>query len=144
MAKAKGAFVVKWNKSELAKIRKAGPNALVNILDRAKRHAIKGSPHDTGTNRRSIDTDISADKMKGQLFTTSGYGGLLEIGTGIHGPTGKPITPKAKKVLSWVGKDGKRIFAMRVKGMKKQPYLIPAVQKTRGELPQILRGMIEK
>jgi HK97 gp10 family phage protein len=38
----------------------------------------------TGTNRRSIDSAVSdvPEGVKAQLFTQSGYGGYLELGTG--------------------------------------------------------------
>lgn len=40
-------------------------------------------PGGTGTNRRSIDAEITVegDGVKAELFTASGYGGYLELGT---------------------------------------------------------------
>jgi len=37
----------------------------------------------TGTNRRSIDSEVRevSEGVKGSMFTTSGYGGWLEVGT---------------------------------------------------------------
>ena len=48
-----------------------------------KPEAIRGSPVLTGTNRRSIDTTVeqTAQGTKASLFTQSGYGGYLEVGT---------------------------------------------------------------
>ncbi len=46
--------------------------------------AVQGSPVKTGTNRRSIniETEInSKGEVEGKLFTQSGYGGYLEVGT---------------------------------------------------------------
>jgi len=48
-----------------------------------KAAAKEGSPVLTGTNKRSIDTEVTEYPagIQGQLFTQSGYGGYLEIGT---------------------------------------------------------------
>jgi HK97 gp10 family phage protein len=43
----------------------------------------KKHPSGTGTNRRSIDSTVTetAEGVQAQLFTQSGYGGYLELGT---------------------------------------------------------------
>ena len=46
-----------------------------------------------------------------------------EIGTGIYGPLGRPITPKTKKVLAFVGRGGKMVFAKSVKGVRGRYYM---------------------
>ena len=48
-----------------------------------KARAVEGSPVKTGTNRRSIDTEITqeADGPHATIFSQSGYGGYLEVGT---------------------------------------------------------------
>jgi HK97 gp10 family phage protein len=45
--------------------------------------AVELSPYLTGTNRRSIDTEVveTAGGVQAQLFSQSGYGGYLEFGT---------------------------------------------------------------
>jgi HK97 gp10 family phage protein len=45
--------------------------------------AVADSPYLTGTNRRSIDTEVvaTASGVQAQLFSQSGYGGYLELGT---------------------------------------------------------------
>ena len=45
--------------------------------------AKEGSPVSTGTNKRSIATDVeeTPDGVKAELYTQSGYGGYLELGT---------------------------------------------------------------
>jgi HK97 gp10 family phage protein len=53
-------------------------------LELLAEHKLGGrSPSGTGTNRRSIDTETSdtAEGPKSTLFTQSGYGGYLEVGT---------------------------------------------------------------
>jgi HK97 gp10 family phage protein len=48
-----------------------------------KAAAKEGSPVLTGTNKRSIDTEVTQipSGVQAKLFTQSGYGGYLEIGT---------------------------------------------------------------
>lgn len=45
--------------------------------------AVENSPAVTGTNRRSIDTEVSAEgsQVNAEIFSQSGYGGYLEVGT---------------------------------------------------------------
>ena len=74
--------------------------------------AVKGSPWETGNNRRSIVGDASGmgkvagqggserlvddSKIEGAVYSTSGYGGLLEVGTSKMAarPYIKPATDK--------------------------------------------------
>lgn len=60
---------------ELSPVTEAGYQA--NIAEK-KKH-----PSGTGTNRRSIDSTVAetAEGVEAQLFTQSGYGGYLELGT---------------------------------------------------------------
>lgn len=53
-------------------------------IDNIVRDAKKLSPYKDGTNRRSIEAEIKATPagITAEIFTTSGYGGYLEIGTG--------------------------------------------------------------
>ena len=46
--------------------------------------AVRLSPVKSGTNRRSIDIEVKttlSGKVEGSIFTQSGYGGWLEVGT---------------------------------------------------------------
>lgn len=66
--------------------------------------AVKASPVLTGTNRRSIDTDVKAvaHGVQAQLYTQSGYGGYLELGTRFA--KAQPyLRPAADKFLSRIG-----------------------------------------
>jgi len=63
--------------------------------------AIKGSPVLTGNNRRSIRYE--AKGLEGSIFSTSGYGGFLEIGTAVM--SGRPyFRPALDKNLPNFGK----------------------------------------
>lgn len=77
-----------------------------------------------------------ADKLRGLGQRARDLGGCTVVvgyqtayalfqheGTGIFGPTGKPIVPVEKKALSWVGKDGVRRFAKSVKGVRPRKFL---------------------
>lgn len=59
------------------------------------------------------------------------YGEWLENGTGIYGPTHKPIVPVNKKVLSWIDESGTRHYAKKVKGIKPMPILKDTLERNK-------------
>ena len=61
------------------KVNKATEKAIRDVVVDIANDAIKGSPVDTGNNRRSIR--FEAKGIEGAVFSTSGYGGFLETGT---------------------------------------------------------------
>lgn len=61
------------------KVKQAIEKALRRVVTDIANDAIKGSPVDTGNNRRSIM--FEAKGFEGSIFSTSGYGGFLETGT---------------------------------------------------------------
>lgn len=65
------------------------------MADRTKKH----TPIVTGNNRDSIN--FTVDGLKGQVFTESGYGGWLEVGTyKMHPrPYFQPAFSEARSVL---------------------------------------------
>jgi phage gpG-like protein len=79
------------------------------------------APVDTGNLRASIQ--VEPDEVKPNIA-------WVNIGTDVIYAAiqefGGTIKPKVAKMLSWVDKDGKRIFARAVQ-IKAQPYLRPAV-----------------
>ncbi|WP_040328443.1 hypothetical protein [Clostridium ihumii] len=79
----------------------------------------------TGHARQNINGGVEGSSSEIELYLAHGteYGEWLERGTGIYGPTKKPIVPVNKSVLSWVDTSGKRHFAKSVKGMKPMPIL---------------------
>lgn len=85
------------------------------------------APHDTGR----LDASIKAERsMHTSLvrFTSNlreaeaPYDYFQEVGTGLYGPLHHWITPKRARFLSWVDKNGDRIFAKRVRGVKPQRF----------------------
>lgn len=87
---------------------------------------------------RRINTGYLRSSIHTQLITGAGapyvvvgtnvwYAVLVHDGTGIYGPKGTYIVPKVAKALSWRVKGGKRIFALKVKGMRPNPFLKDAL-----------------
>ncbi len=121
------------------------------------------SPKITGNNSRKIAGEVSGmgvvatggeggaermvddSKIEGAVFSTSGYGGYLEVGTGIYGASGKMITPKTAKMLAWEGEGGELIFAKEVRGRPATPYFKPALDKhfTAEKFVAIMKGYLK-
>ena len=84
---------------------------------------------DTGTLRSSIHTTLFTvnGQPAVQVGTNLEYAIYVHEGTGIYGPKGMPIYPTTAKMLSWIPKKGKRVFARFVRGMRPNPFLKDAV-----------------
>lgn len=77
-------FKFKPNPAAIAKLNGALFRALDETLDiDIQTEAKELSPKKTGTNQRSIATDTQevGGRVEGSIFTQSGYGGFLEVGT---------------------------------------------------------------
>ena len=77
-------FKFKPNPAAMAKLNGALFRALDETLDiDIQTEAKELSPYISGTNRRSIGIDVQevGGRVEGSIFTQSGYGGFLEIGT---------------------------------------------------------------
>ncbi|MCK4648507.1 hypothetical protein KAT51_03190 [bacterium] len=61
------------------KVKNASEKGLKDVIVDIAGDVIKGSPIDTGNNRRSIAYE--AKELEGSVYSTSGYGGFLETGT---------------------------------------------------------------
>lgn len=101
-------------------------------------------PVDSGRLRSSIGVRFYLGGLAGHIGTNVEYAQPVEFGTGVYGPQQREIVivPKRATVLSWIGKDGQRVFASKVviKGQKPQPFLGPAFDD---EMPRFERA-IEK
>lgn len=97
----------------IKQVEKAVGKGLVDVVTVIASDAIKGSPHDTGHNRRSITyevgpgKEVAKEKTEGAVYSTSGYGGYLETGT--------------------------------VK-MAARPYMKPALDMNLKKLPEFIKG----
>jgi len=61
------------------KVQRATEGALKDVVTEITYDTIANSPHQHGTNRRSIRMRING--LVAEIFSTSGYGGYLEVGT---------------------------------------------------------------
>lgn len=75
-----------------------------------------------------------------EITFRAGYSLFVHNGTGLFGPKKDFIRPKTKSMLSWIGADGKRIFAKKVKGMKGRPFLADAMEAERPEFERRVLG----
>ncbi|KKM07649.1 hypothetical protein LCGC14_1731840 [marine sediment metagenome] len=135
-------FEVKWNEAIDRAIKRAPTEALNRMAEHTVAGAKRRSPWKTGNNRKQIWWDTPRGGVR-RIFTTSGYGGLLETGTGIFGPLKKRIVPKTAKALSWIGAGGKRVFFKSVKGRPATPYIRPALQDVIGRARSILKDLVK-
>lgn len=105
-------------------------------------------PVDQKKNRDTIEfvlLEDSGSQVEAQLQTESGYGGYLEIGTGLHGPQKHRVVPKNKKCLSWIDPEtGERIFAKSTQGMHARPYMYPAFLKTKHRIHGFVSNVIAR
>lgn len=83
----------------------------------------------TGLLRSSISTQLLTlgGKPVVRVGTNVYYAIYVHDGTGIYGPKGRYIRPVNAKFLSWTTKGGKRVFALKVRGMRPNPFLKDAV-----------------
>lgn len=95
------------------------------LVDKAKESTYWKDRTRNGHARNGINCQVEVKDKKYilPLAYDVEYGQWLEEGTGIYGPMHKPIVPINKKALSWVDEDGKKHFAMKVKGMKPTPII---------------------
>ncbi len=89
------------------KVKKATRQGLKELVTDIAGDAIKGSPVLTGNNRRSIKFEVgprgevAKKESEGAVYSTSGYGGILETGSVKMSarPYFKPALDKNKKNL---------------------------------------------
>ena len=124
-------FTVTWNKGFDKRIVGIANPVLNRMAEEAVAEAKRRSPYKTGNNKRHIDWDTPERRVR-RIFTTSGYGGLLEVGTGIHGPKKRPITLKSRS--------GKTFTSQ---GMRARPYIRPAIEDVRRRAEEILAKVIK-
>lgn len=81
----KSVVAVKWNPNPLFRTRvKAAAKATTEIFQMdVVQEAKRNSPVLTGTNRRSIDSEVreQGTRVEASMFSQSGYGAYLELGT---------------------------------------------------------------
>lgn len=95
------------DKEVMKTVTEAGKLAMRDTVSDVLNDSVKGSPVLTGNNRRSLTMEVSGfpgggegmvdqSKLEGAVYSTSGYGGFLEVGTRRTGA--RPyIKPAAQK-----------------------------------------------
>lgn len=113
-------------------IGRASERAVTRACILVQNEARRLCPVDQGTLRRSITfrVDSNGTSAVGRVGSNLEYALAVEVGTGIYGPVGRPITPKRSPVLVFPGKNG-TVFARSVRGRPATPYLRPALQAAR-------------
>lgn len=86
---------------------------------------------DSGRLRSSIQHTVTVEgtRVVGTIGTVLEYGLYHHQGTGIYGPTGRPIRPVRARVLVFRGRGGSRVFAHQVQGSPPNPFLVRALQE---------------
>lgn len=109
----------------------AGPVAK-NMLTRGRRvrdAARRNVNSRTGTLARSIEVSLvtRGEGTGAQVGTSLFYARYVHDGTGIYGPTGRPIRPQRGKVMVFQGNTG-TVFARTVKGQRGTHFLERALR----------------
>lgn len=92
------------------KVMKAAKYGLTTTVAEIANDAIKDSPFQYGTNRRSIKFEvgpgapIAQKDLTGAIYSTSGYGGFLETGT-VSMPARPYFKPAYDKNIKNLGKN---------------------------------------
>lgn len=86
---------------------------------------------DSGRLRSSISHTLNIDgaRVVGRVGSLVDYALYHHDGTGIYGPTGRPITPRNGQFLVFPGKGGGMVFAKQVRGSRPNPFLVLALEE---------------
>lgn len=116
------------------KVAKAGADALKEVIIKIAADAKRDTLWKFGHNSRSIE--FEAEGLSGAVYSTSGYGGYLEVGTAPHGP-------RTANFLVWEDdKTGELIFAKWVRGIPPHPYMKPALDRHVGEFSGLVEAKL--
>lgn len=98
-------------------------------------------PVDNGALRASIRTQVShrGGEVVGEVYSDLEYAAYVHQGTGIYGPSHRPIRPVRARVLSWEQAGVGRVFAREVRGSRAQPFLADALAEVVGHIDRTVR-----
>lgn len=126
------------NKRELQLLLTSPNGAVAKDLFRRGKKVEAKAKRNLQREPKRVDTGLLRSSIHTTLLTVGGlpavrvgtnvfYAIYVHDGTGIYGPKGRYIYPVNAKFLSWKLKNGKRVFALRVAGMRPNPFLKDAV-----------------
>lgn len=86
------------------------------------------APVDTGRLRQSIQTDMISrpPRLTARVSAPVNYAVFVHEGHGL-------ILPRRARILSWVQRGGRRVFARRVRPVAGRPFLTDAVREVTGK-----------
>jgi hypothetical protein len=104
------------------------------------------TPVDSGDLRASWQTKPTVRLVDGRgrtvyesgTWTDVWYADFVERGTGLYGPYHHRIIAKPGTTFSWIGPDGRRLFARSTKGMHGAHMVAYGVAKTEAEFDAIV------
>lgn len=124
---------IRVNEEELRRLRTSAglQRDLFRRAQNVRGDAVRRCPVDTGRLRASITADVVPrdDTVVARIGTNVNYAIYVHEGTGIFGPTGRPITPKRGRYLVWTPRGALRpVFARSVRGARAVPFLRDALR----------------
>lgn len=130
----------------LAQVIQAGKDATKDVV---KLYALelwgnvkRESPVDEGRLASSFQID-AIDDLSWRVSSNVLYAMFVQSGTGIFGPSATPIVPVSASALVFeIG--GEMVFARSVLGMKPNPYLDRAMDRTSQRLNDLAAVALEK
>lgn len=120
------------NIGQLPSVEKARYAILSRATQKIRGEAVTNAPYETGTLRRSILSEVTP--TYGKVGSNLPYARFREFGG--------TIVPKKAKMLAWK-RGWKWHFAKKVT-QKWKPYLIPAFEKVKSDMGDIIDGELTK
>lgn len=105
--------------------------AVREVTERTARKTRQRAPVDTGELRASVTTEYEArtTRITGTVWVNARHSRPVQLGTGIYGPSGRPIRPRRAQVLAFPSRGGGgMVFARQVRGQRPQPFQVQALR----------------
>lgn len=141
-------FTHRLNDDEIRRLLTSPDGGVGRDLLRRGQRVVNRAKQLLSTDPKRVDTGRLRADVHGELLSRGGklvyrvgtnlqYAIYVHDGTGIYGPRGTMIVPKAKKALRWKARGGGKgkngyVFSMRSRGMRPNPFLKNALPAARG------------
>ena len=128
-----------WGPLALRTTQSNAARAIRLVTARIESAAVQGAPKRTDNMASAIFSTFRGNGFDtiGTVKSPAPYSLFVHEGTGIYGPSRKPITPKVKKALYWPGAPHP---VKSVLGQRSQPFLKEAFDKEGPKLRQLVFG----